>query len=401
MRWQRSALQAGANNLAERLVQHRRVLHRFPELAEAEHQTVSYVERTLETLGVPHRRLLPTAVVGLIRGRGQRTVAVRADMDALPVEEASGREGYRSEVAGVSHACGHDAHTASLLGVAELFAAVEDLPGNVLLLFQPAEEGPGGASPMVAAGALDDPRPDAVLALHVDPHHPSGMIGLRRGPVTASHDHIRLRLRGPGGHAADPHRTPDPIPVAAEIVDASQRIVTRDVDPTQPALITFGSVVGGTRPNVIADTVLLDASVRATSDEVRALLTERLPALARSIAEAHRLGLEVEIAHGYDAGHNDPWLTPIVGAAAERVVGRERVRWEPHPSLGSEDFFAFGDTGVPVTMFRLGVGNAVKGCTAPLHSPEFDLDEDALPVGLAVFAETIYRLLEGDHAERA
>ncbi len=189
--------------------------------------------------------------------------------------------------------------------------------------------------------------------------------------------------------------------MAAEIIDASQRIVTRDVDPAEPALITFGSVNGGTRHNVIADTVSLDASLRATNDEVRALMTERLPAVASSIAAAYGLALDVEITHGYDAGHNDPWLTPIVGAAAERVVGRERLRWEPFPSLGSEDFFAWAETGAPVTMFRLGVGNAVKGCTAPLHSPEFDLDEDALPVGLAVFAETIYHLWEGTHAERA
>jgi amidohydrolase len=387
------AIRSAAEKLAETVREHRRVLHRCPELSHAEHRTAAYVEAELDRLGIPHRRVVGTGVVGVIHGGGGRVVGVRADMDALPVLEAPGREGYRSQVEGVSHACGHDGHVAVVLGLAELLTQVESLPGSVVLYFQPAEETTGGAAPMVEAGVLDDPRPDAILGMHVSSRHPSGVVGLRSGPVTGSDDVIDITVFGVGGHAAHPHTARDPIPVASEIVLACQRIVTREIAPVQPALVTFGLFHGGTKANVIPPTVQLGAVVRAVDPQVREHLVERVCEMARSVAETHRVTASVAVTRGFAPGHNDEPLTTLVGEAAMGILGADRLHWDSHPSLGAEDFFAFGATGVPVSMFRLGIANAELGTTAPHHSPEFDLDEDALPAGVMVFAEAIRRLL--------
>lgn len=379
--------------LRDRLVEHRRTLHRHPELAWCEHRTASYVESVLSNLGIEHRRVLGTGVVAVIEGRGQRCVGVRADMDALPVPEAPGREGYRSENEGVSHACGHDAHVASVLGLAELLAGQAELPGTVVLYFQPAEEGGGGAEPMVADGVLDDPAPDAILALHTASNHPAGTVALRSGPVTAAVDDITVTIHGIGGHAAHPDRAIDPVPVAANFITNTQQIITREIDPLKPAVITFGSIHGGTRHNVIAPSVTLEATMRSLYPDTREYLVERIQQMAHAVATANRTSATVSVEQGYPAGYNDSTLTRLVHGAAQAICGDECVVVEEHPSMGAEDFFAFGDTGIPVCMFRLGVGNAARGITAPHHSSHFDIDESSLPVGVAVFAESIRRLL--------
>jgi amidohydrolase len=384
---------AAARLLEDRMRTHRRTLHRTPELAFAEHRTATYIERVLDVLGVAHRRVVGTGIVAVLPGRGDGCVGVRADMDALPIFEAPGREGYRSEIDGIAHACGHDGHVAVLLGLAELLCGVEELPGTVVLYFQPAEEAVGGAKPMVEAGVLDGPTPDALLALHVASNHPTGVVGLRQGPVTGSMDDVYLTIHGEGGHAAHPHLALDPVPVAAELVLAAQRIVTREISPVKPALITFGLIEGGTFPNVIAPSVRLGATVRAVHPEVRDHLLRRLAEVAHGVAATHRVTADVAVGRGFAPGSNDPDLTAVVGEAAQAVVGVESLVWEPEPSLGAEDFFDFGATGIPVCMFRLGVRNDAAGITASHHSPAFDLDEAALPVGVAVFAETIRRLL--------
>jgi amidohydrolase len=401
MRFTTEALTAGAAALGDVLTAHRRTIHRTPELALAEHRTAAYIEAQLDRLGIPHRRAAGTGVVAVIAGRGDRCVGIRADMDALPVEEAPGREGYRSEVPGVAHVCGHDGHVAVLLGLAELLVAVDDLPGTVVCYFQPAEEGVGGAQPMVEEGVLDDPTPQAILALHTASNHPSGVIGLRRGPVTGSMDSVAIVVHGAGGHAAHPHLALDPVPIAAELVLAAQRIVTREISPVKPALVTFGTIRGGTQASVIAPSVHLGATVRAVHPEVRAHLLERLAEVAHGVAATHRARAEVAIGRGFAPGANDPGLAALVGRAARAVVGDRRLVWEPEPSLGAEDFFDFGATGIPVCMFRLGVADAARGITAPHHSPDFDLDEGALPVGVAVFAEAVRRLLAGEEISPA
>ncbi|CAN5695226.1 M20 family metallopeptidase [soil metagenome] len=386
------AIRAGADRLAERLTAHRRAIHRRPELGYQEHATAAYVESMLDDLAVAHRRVIGTGVVALLPGAGSRSVGVRADMDALPVPEAPGRDGYRSEFEGLSHACGHDGHVAVLLGLAELLASVDDLPLTVALYFQPAEEGPGGGQPMVAAGVLDDPRPEAVLALHVASAHPSGTVAIRTGPSSGSNDTIAITVHGVGGHAAHPDTALDPVPIAAQIVTGVQQLVTREIDPVQPVVVTFGSIHGGHRDNVIASSVTLTGTIRAVHQHNRELLNRRVPELAHGIAAAHRATVTVDLECGYPVGVNDPELTQVVAAAAAAVLGDERVMRVPEPSLGSEDFYAFGETGLPVSMFQLGVADPARGITAPHHSPDFNLDEAALPAGVAVFAETIRRL---------
>lgn len=394
MRLETAELCPAADRLRERLREHRRVLHRWPELAFEEHRSAAYVESVLSELGIPHRRVAGTGVVGVVHGADGKCVGVRGDMDALPIPEETGREGYRSQVEGVSHACGHDAHVAILLGLAELLVSVDALPGTVALYFQPAEEGRGGAAPMVAAGALDDPTPQAVIALHVSASHPAGVVGLRSGAVSGSTDDVTITVQGVGGHAAHPDTAVDPVPIAAQLVTAVAHLVSREVDPVKPAVVTFGKVHGGTTPNVIAPSVELGATMRASHPEVRELLLRRVDEVAHAICATHRATASVTVERGYPAGFNDPALTSLVEAAARAVLGDERVVLDPEPSLGAEDFFAFGERGAPVCLFRLGIRNREKGIVAPHHSPGFDLDEDALPAGVAVFAEAIRRLLE-------
>ncbi len=386
-----AALRAGADALAVTVVRHRRQVHRRPELAFAEHQTAAYIEAELDRIGITHRRAAGTGVVAVV-GAGERCIGVRADMDALPIGEGAGRDGYRSEHEGMSHACGHDAHVAIALGLAELLA--NDPPaGRVALYFQPAEEGPGGAAPMVAEGVLDDPAPEAVIALHVAAEYPVGTIALRAGPNSASDDTVRITVRGVGGHAAYPYLSVDPVPVAAQIITAVQQLITREVNPVQPVVCTFGSIHGGTRHNIIAPEVRIEGTYRTLHEHNRELLTRRIPEVVRDVAAAHRATADVDIEPGYGVGVNDSSLVDLIEAAATSVVPPDRILREPEPGLGAEDFYAFGSTGLPVAMFNLGVGNPAKGITGAHHSPEFDIDEDALVDGVAVFAETIARFL--------
>ena len=394
MQLQTEAIRQEAERLADRLVEHRRTVHRHPEPGFAEHRTAAYIEAVLSELGIPHRRAAGTGVVGLLRGQGRRCVGLRADMDGLPLTEAPGRLGYRSEIDGMAHACGHDAHVAVLLGLAELLAGVDRLPGTVALYFQPAEEGPGGAEPMVAAGVLDDPRPDAIIALHVSSRHPSGLVAVHPGPSTGSDDAFEIVVQGTGGHAAHPHNAVDPVPIAAEVVLALQHVMSRESDPVRPAVLTVGAINGGVRHNVIAPDVRMAATLRTLDDAQREHLVRRVVEVSQAIATAHRGTAHVEHRPGYPVGANDPALTGVLAEAAGAALGEHRVRHEPLPSLGGEDFYAFGATGVPVAMFRLGVADPSLGINAPHHSSEFDLDESALPAGLATFAEAVRRLLD-------
>ena len=386
-----AGVRAAADGLAATLTRHRRQVHAHPELGFEEHETAAYIEAELDRVGVAHRRAAGTGIVAVL-GEGPRCIGVRADMDALPIGEGEGRAGYRSTNEGVSHACGHDAHVAIGLGLAELLAGAH-LPGTVALYFQPAEEGPGGAAPMVAEGVLDDPAPQAVIALHVAAEYPVGTIALRAGPNTASDDTVKITVAGVGGHAAYPYLSVDPVPVAAQIVTAVQQLITREVNPVQPVVCTFGLISGGTRHNIIAPEVRIEGTVRTLHQHNRDLLTLRIPEVVRDIAQAHRATAKVEIEPGYGVGVNDPGLVDLIEAAASAVVPADRILREPEPGLGAEDFYAFGSTGVPVSMFNLGVANPARGITGAHHSPEFDIDEDALPDGLAVFAETVLRFL--------
>ncbi|GAC1412903.1 MAG: amidohydrolase [Candidatus Velthaea sp.] len=367
--------------IIDRAVAVRREIHRFPELGFEEERTAAIVERELDQIGVEHRRLAITGVVGVIRGAlPGRTVGLRADMDALPITEDSGEECV-SQVAGKMHACGHDAHTAMLLGAArELFATRETLHGNVVLLFQPAEEGPGGALPMIEAGVMDaEPKIEAVAMLHVDVRVDTGTIGVTPGAVNAAADEFHIYITGVGGHGASPHKAKDAIPCAAATVLALQNIAARETDPLASIVVTIGTIEGGYRNNVIADKVKLTGTVRTQDAELRATISARLQRIIDGVAAAYGCTAKLDVLLGYPAVVNDPVLAAgfskyMKGGSGLRVI-------ELPPTMGGEDFAYFAER-VPGLLVRLGIRNERLGSVHFGHSPQFKLDEGALPHGI-------------------
>ncbi|HOZ71526.1 MAG TPA: M20 family metallopeptidase [Spirochaetales bacterium] len=375
------------------LVEIRRALHRHPELGLEEHRTADFIEARLEEMGVERERR-GTAVVGLVRGaRPGRTVALRADIDALPIREETGAE-YASEVDGVMHACGHDAHTAILLGVARWFAERRaELAGNVKLLFQPAEETVGGAATMIADGCLEHPRVDFVLGLHVMPYLPVGRVETRKGALNGSSTDLRVVVRGLGCHAAYPERGVDAVMIAAQVVNALHTLVSRSVSPLDSAVLTIGTIQGGTASNVVADEVTMNATLRTASDEVRDLLVSKARAVVEGVPAALGGSGSLEVAYGYAALVNDSDVVDVVTAAADDVLCPGNLEWKERPSMGVEDFSFFCKER-PGAFYHLGCGNLGRGIVAPLHASTFDLDEDCLPLGVAMQVSCALRLLE-------
>jgi len=367
---------------AERAVEIRREIHRHPELGFEEHRTQAIVERELAALGVAHRKIAGTGVVGVVEGAlPGRVVGLRADMDALPITEDSG-EACASEIAGKMHACGHDAHTAMLLGAArELQASRATLHGTVVLLFQPAEEGPGGALPMIEAGALDDPPVEAVAMLHVDNRLPTGTIGITSGPVNAAADEFHVTIRGKGGHGASPHKSIDAIPCAAATVLALQNVAARETDPLATIVVTIGTIEGGYRNNVIADRVKMTGTVRTQDPAIRDGVEARLRRIVDGVAAAYGASATLEMFFGYPPVVNDATLAT---SFAQYVTETSAIPVaSPPPTMGGEDFAYFAQR-VPGVMVRLGIYDEGVGSVHPGHSPQFRLDEGAIPTGIAI-----------------
>ena len=377
-------------DFAARAIELRREIHRHPELGFEEVRTRALVERELDALGIDHRRVATTGVAGIIRGAlPGRTAALRADMDALPITEQSG-ETCSSEVAGKMHACGHDAHTAMLLGAARVLAARrEGLTGNVVLLFQPAEEGPGGAEPMIAAGVLDDPKVDAIAMLHVDPRLRTGAVGITPGPVNAAADEVHLTVRGRGGHGGYPHLSVDAIPAAAAIVLALQNIAARETDPLASIVVTLGTIEGGYRNNVIADVVKISGTIRTYDPVLRSGVEARVRRIVDGVAAAYGATAGIEVIYGYPPVVNDAQLAAAFADYLTRQTGIPVERLPP--TMGAEDFAYFAER-VPGVVGRLGIRNEALGSIHSGHSPQFRLDEGAIPTGittLVAFAEAI------------
>jgi amidohydrolase len=370
-----------APEIVSRTIEVRRLIHRHPELGFEEERTAALVESELDAMGVEHRRVAKTGVVGIIRGARRGHVAgLRADMDALPVTEKSG-EPFASEVPGKMHACGHDAHTAMLLGAArELMRSRDELEGIAVLLFQPAEEGPGGALPMIEAGVMDDPRIEAVAMLHVDNRIDVGSIGITPGPVNAAADEFHLTITGVGGHGAAPHRAVDTIPCAAATVLALQNIAARETDPLASIVVTIGTINGGYRNNIIADNVKMTGTFRTQDPAIRDGLETRARRIIENVAAAYNCRADLEVFYGYPPVLNDIPLTEAF-AREMRRYGEIRVE-RPPATMGGEDFAYFAQR-APGVLVRLGIRNEAAGIVHSGHSPQFRIDERALPLGIA------------------
>jgi amidohydrolase len=374
----------------------RTAFHQEPELSEHEERTRDKIVAALDELGIPYRRFadFPGVLATIGTERSGPVVALRADMDGLPVTEATGLP-FRSKYPGRMHACGHDVHMACLLGVAAVLTK-NPRPefGPIRLLFQPAEEEGtrGGALPLIEHGGLEKPKVDYVVGLHVDPSLALGLVGWRAGPAMAAADKFRIVVRGRGGHAAAPHLGPDPIVVASEIVMGLQTLVSRVRDPVDPVVVTVGSIHGGTRNNIIPDEVMLEGTVRTLRPATRDLMERSLRRKVRSIVAGSAARVRLEYERGYPPLVNDPAATRQVAIGVAAELGREKVVEVDHPLMGAEDFSRYLER-IPGTFLRLGVG--IPGEPASLHSATFAPDERALVIGAASLAAATESLQGG------
>ena len=364
------------------MVEVRRELHRNPELGLEEFDTAGLIERELTALGVDYERW-DTAVVGLIQGEQDGpTVALRADIDALPIQEETGLP-FASTRPGRMHACGHDAHTTILLGAARWLKENQSvLKGKVKLLFQPAEETVGGAATMVERGCLENPRVDHVFGLHVMPYLPVGRLETRRGALNGCSTTLDITIRGRGGHAAYPETGIDTVLIASHVVVGLNHLVARYVSPLESAVITVGTIRGGSTSNVIAEEVRLSATLRATTDAIRDTLVERVRSVVEWVSAAYGGTGEMEVSYGYAALVNDDEAVERVEAVSRVLLGEGALLWKEKPSMGVEDF-SFFTRDAPGAFFHIGCA-VPGGENAPLHSPRFVLNEDCLAVGASM-----------------
>ncbi|HEY3065930.1 MAG TPA: M20 family metallopeptidase [Methylomirabilota bacterium] len=390
-----SSLVDDARGLLEDTVELRRRIHRHPEIGLSLPRTQSTVLEAIEGLGLrPRTGTQTTSVVGVLDGaRPGRTILLRADMDALPMPEDTGLP-FASEVPGKMHACGHDAHVAMLVGAARLLVARRSsIAGRVVFMFQPGEEGYHGARVMLEDGLLDGGTPDGAFAIHVGHRDAAGVVATRRGPAMASGDTIHVVVRGEGGHASAPHDCLDPIPIAAEIIQAFQTLVTRRVDVFDPAVLTIGKLEAGTTRNVIPETASLLGTVRTVSEKTRTRMLEGVRRVAEGVAAAHGAQATVEITRGYPVTVNDDAFAGFVLETATELLGPERVRDMPHPLMGSEDF-SYVLQRMPGAMSFLGT-RPDTGPAYPNHSNRMLVNESALATGIALHAAVALRFLEG------
>lgn len=381
----------------EDVVALRHDLHAHPELAFCEKRTSAVVAERLRGLGLePTTGIAQTGVTAVIEGQAGDgpTVLLRADMDALPIHEANEHLPYRSRHDGVMHACGHDGHTAILAGVAEVLQRRRArLRGRVKLCFQPAEESQGGAKPMIEAGVLRDPDVDYAFGLHLWAPEPTGTVGVAAGPVMAKADTLEITIRGRGGHAAMPSEAVDPIVAGAQIVGALQTLVSRNVSPFDQAVISICTFAAGHAFNVIPEQALLRGTVRTFEPRVQELLERRIREVCEQLAAGLGAVAEVDYRHGYPATVNDPACAELVREAAMEVVGEERL-FQVRPVMGGEDF-AYYLQEVPGCFFMIGIQNAEKGTGAPHHNPHFNVDDDALGVGIETMLHVVEKVTSG------
>ena len=368
-------------------IQNRRHLHAHPELSYKEHETVAFVAAKLDELGISYQKMANTGLVALIKGEkpSDEVVALRADMDALPIEEAN-EVPYKSTKPGVMHACGHDAHTASLLGTAAILQQMKsEFGGTVKLIFQPAEEVlPGGASLMIKEGVLDNPKPKAVFGQHVMPLIEAGKVGFRSGKYMASTDELYVTVKGKGGHGAQPQQNIDPVIITAHMLVALQQIVSRVADPKLPSVLSFGKVIANGATNVIPNEVKLEGTFRTLDEKWRDEAHTKMKKMAEGIAESMGGSCEFEIRKGYPFLVNEEKLTEQAKVYAQEYLGKENVIdldiW-----MAAEDFAYYSQV-ADACFYRLGTRNEARGITSSVHTPTFDIDEQAFAISTGLMA---------------
>jgi amidohydrolase len=378
-----------AETLKPRLIEIRRHIHSHPELSGQEHQTAAYVAGVLSSCGIVVQEAIgKTGVIGELVGRtDDRLVAIRTDMDALPITERTSLE-FASRKPGIMHACGHDVHTTVGLGTAMVLSQLgEVLPGNTRFLFQPAEEIAQGASWMVQDGAMNDVS--AIFSVHVFPSIPAGSVGIRYGALTAAADDLEIIIMGESGHGARPHEAVDAIWIASQVIATLQQAISRTQNPLRPMVLTIGQISGGRAPNVIADQVRLQGTVRSLHPETHANLPDWIEGIVANVCNAFGARYEINYRRGVPSVQNDLALTQLLEASAREAWGSDRVQILSEPSLGAEDFAMYLQY-APGTMFRLGVGYRDKA-NYPLHHPQFEVDESAIVTGVVTLAYTIYQ----------
>jgi len=375
------------------LVEVRRDFHAHPELGRKEFRTQQKIEEYLAQSDIAHRKIAETGLVGLIEGKSAgKIVALRADFDALPTVEKSAAP-YRSQNEGVMHACGHDAHTTILLGAARILAGMKDeFAGGVKLLFQPDEEGDGGAERMVQEGCMENPVVDYVLGLHVMTYLETGTMEIRYGKLNASSDSVTVVVRGKSAHGAYPEKGVDAIVASAHVIAALQTLASRSISPLNSAVLSFGKIAGGHVENALAEEVRLSGTLRTLDKETRALCKARIEEIATHTAQALGATAEVRISPGYQPLINNDEVVRVIEETGAELLGRENVFHKEFPSLGVEDFSYFLDR-AKGAFFHIGCGNKARGITAPNHNSSFDIDEDCLAVGVLLQVANTLKLL--------
>ena len=380
-------IKALAKEFAPAQIAVRHHLHANPELSYQEFKTAAYVKAQLSEMGIATEEKATTGLVAIIEGKNpaSRVMALRADMDALPIQEQNDVS-YKSTVPGVMHACGHDVHTTILLGAAKILMATRDSwEGTVKLFFQPGEEkNPGGASYMIRDGELQNPAPEAIVALHVHPGLDTGKLSFRKGRVMASADEIYMTIKGSGGHAASPHLAADTILIASQVIISLQQIISRNRNPVSPSVLSICSVQGGNTTNVIPTEVKLMGTFRAMDETWRYKAHELITKTAKGVAESMGAEIDVLIDVGYPTVDNDPAFTDIAWKLADEYMGAQNVL-ETEMRMGAEDF-GYYTQAIPGCFFRLGVRNEAAGIIHNVHTPHFNIDENAIEIGMGMMA---------------
>ncbi|KHJ37639.1 N-acyl-L-amino acid amidohydrolase [Pedobacter glucosidilyticus] len=380
-------IKLAAKEIHEDVIANRRHLHAHPELSFEEYETSAFVQEQLKAMQIPFEKMANTGVVGIIKGEkpSDKVIALRADMDALPIEEANDVP-YKSTKPGVMHACGHDVHTSSLLGTAKILNDLKsEFAGTIKLIFQPAEERlPGGANLMIKEGVLENPKPSAVLGQHVMPLIEAGKIGIRPGKYMASTDELYVTVKGKGGHGAQPQQNIDPVVIMAHMITALQQIVSRNADPRLPSVLSFGKVIANGATNVIPNEVYLEGTFRTLNEDWRAEAHQKMKKMAESIADGMGGSCDFRIERGYPFLINEEALTANVKSFAVDYMGKENVIdldiW-----MAAEDFAYFSQV-TDACFYRLGTGNKERNITSSVHTPTFDIDEKSLELSTGLMA---------------